>query len=101
MEAFRFQSRMGSPNPFYDCFAILILGRDGQALRSWTDEKRKAQNKVVKMLFVSILAPPRVQKSPLTKASVARYRVGSCKCSGNWRPVRESNPCRRRERAVS
>src|SRR6266536_2677064 len=25
-------------------------------------------------------------------------RVGSCKCLGIWRPVRKSNPCRRRER---
>ncbi len=63
-----------------------------------TDVKRKAQNKVVKMLFVSIQAPPQVQKSPLTKASASIYAVGSCKCLGIWRPVQESNPCYRRER---
>ena len=34
-------------------------------------------------------------------AQIAPEPVGRASGSGWWRPVRESNPCRRRERAVS
>jgi hypothetical protein len=44
---------------FYNCFALGSRWTEG---RSWTDEKRKAQNNVVKVLLVSIQAPPHVQK---------------------------------------
>jgi hypothetical protein len=41
---------------------------------------------------------PHFQKSPLTKAAAGSYQSDLTKCWGFWRPVRESNPCRRRER---
>jgi hypothetical protein len=63
------------------------------------DETRKAQNKAAKVLLVSIQAPPHVPEKSINEG-IGRLvpRENPAKCLGIWRPVRESNPCRRRER---